>query len=414
MNKVILSHCTGNQNSRYALCALVESDMLCEFWTSIAWDASSILNKIIPDTYAKSLKRRSFSCSRRMLHAVPVHEVMRLLVRKSPWRESYSSEGAFSVHGVHRSFDKTVSQNIAASKANLIYGYEGGALNSFRRAKKMGIKTVYEIQSSYWYWNQYLFKNEVEKYSGKRRIPSVLKDSDIHLKWKDEELSLADYVIVPSCHVKSTMGNVIDERRIRVMFYGAPKVEDVEHRFSAYPEKLRILYVGGVHFRKGIKYLFEALDLLDFKVEVCVIGRLESWNKNIIERLRSVNWYKSMAHEDVIKIMREYDLLVHPSLTEGCSLVALEALSVGLPIIVTENSGVADVIRDGEQGYVVSIRDAGAIAEKLSKVHRHREVLKKMSISAQEISKKMSWDRYKKSFVNNIRSILDDVDEGVF
>jgi glycosyltransferase involved in cell wall biosynthesis len=349
-----------------------------------------------------------------MLHAVPVHEVMRLLVRKSPWRESYSSEGAFSVHGVHRSFDKTVSQNIAASKANLIYGYEGGALNSFRRAKKMGIKTVYEIQSSYWYWNQYLFKNEVEKYSGKRRIPSVLKDSDIHLKWKDEELSLADYVIVPSCHVKSTMGNVIDERRIRVMFYGAPKVEDVEHRFSAYPEKLRILYVGGVHFRKGIKYLFEALDLLDFKVEVCVIGRLESWNKNIIERLRSVNWYKSMAHEDVIKIMREYDLLVHPSLTEGCSLVALEALSVGLPIIVTENSGVADVIRDGEQGYVVSIRDAGAIAEKLSKVHRHREVLKKMSISAQEISKKMSWDRYKKSFVNNIRSILDDVDEGVF
>ena len=52
--------------------------------------------------------------------------------------------------------------------------------------------------------------------------------------------------------------------------------------------------------------------------------------------------------------MKEHDALVLPSIVEGRALVQQEALSCGLPIIVTPNTGGEDLIEEGTTGYLGS------------------------------------------------------------
>ena len=64
--------------------------------------------------------------------------------------------------------------------------------------------------------------------------------------------------------------------------------------------------------------------------------------------------------------MKEHDALVLPSIVEGRALVQQEALSCGLPIIVTPNTGGEDLVEEGVTGHLVSIRSPEKIAKAIS------------------------------------------------
>ena len=61
--------------------------------------------------------------------------------------------------------------------------------------------------------------------------------------------------------------------------------------------------------------------------------------------------------------MQQHDVLVLPSIIEGRALVQQEALSCGLPIIVTRHAGAEDLIINGINGHIVPIRSPEKIAE---------------------------------------------------
>ena len=71
-------------------------------------------------------------------------------------------------------------------------------------------------------------------------------------------------------------------------------------------------------------------------------------------------------NDKVCAIMKEHDALVLPSIIEGRALVQQEALSCGIPIIVTENAGGKDLINEGITGHLVPIRSPEKIAKKSS------------------------------------------------
>jgi UDP-glucose:(heptosyl)LPS alpha-1,3-glucosyltransferase len=66
-------------------------------------------------------------------------------------------------------------------------------------------------------------------------------------------------------------------------------------------------------------------------------------------------------------LYRGADLLAHPTFHDPCSLVALEALACGLPVVTTEANGAAEWIAPGAGEVVGDPRDAGALAEALSR-----------------------------------------------
>ncbi|MGH9563720.1 MAG: hypothetical protein ACRD3S_19880, partial [Terracidiphilus sp.] len=224
--RILISHPTGNQNVRNAVTSLAEQQMLAEFWTTVAWNAESAWNSLLPSRIRTLLERRSYSdIPHERVCCVPSREVVRLAGGITPFKWSLTSgERPFSIVGVYRHFDSRVARRVASLRPDAVYCYEGGALQTFREAKCLGITTIYEQASCYWYWVRDQLKQEAERSPEFAALLPNLADSDEHLRWKDEELSLADYVFVASEHVRRTLAGAVPDDKIRVVNYGAPKV----------------------------------------------------------------------------------------------------------------------------------------------------------------------------------------------
>ncbi len=402
---VLISHPTGNQNVRNALRSLVEHDMLAEFWTAIAWNPESQWNKFLPSRLRAQLARRSFAeAPRERMKSVPWREIVRLGARSTPLEDLLcSGERPFSVIGMYRQFDNTVARRLREIKADAVYAYEGGALQTFREAKRLGIKALYELPSSYWHWEHKLLSEEAERYPEFAALLPKLRDSVLHMEEKDEELLLADYVLVPSEHVRQTLAGVVPDEKVRVISYGAPAIRRQKRISYDSSRPLKVLFVGALTQRKGIGYLLDAIDRLGSQVELTLVGQRFSANPRVDDACSRWRWFETLPHSGVMDLMQEADVLVLPSLAEGCALVVLEALACGLPVIVTPNTGSLEFVRDGCEGFVVPICRADEIADRLNALNRDRELLAEMSHNAETTAARQSWETYRENWAETVK-----------
>jgi alpha-maltose-1-phosphate synthase len=405
---VLISHPTGNQNLRNAVRSLTEKEMLAEFWTTIAWDQESRWNKVLPSSLRAQLARRSYKdAPKERVRCVPWREIVRLSARQLRLEDLFcSDERPFSVVGMYRHFDRQVAKRVSQIDIDAVYAYEGGALQTFREAQRRGITAIYELPSSHWYWEQKLLLEEAARNPEYLELLPKLQDSPHHMQWKDEELQLADWVIVPSEHVRRTLSGVVPDQKVLVVSYGAPPVMATWKSNSDSAKPLKVLFVGALIQRKGIGYLLDAVDRLGNQVELTLVGRRFAPNARVDAACHRWRWFESVTHAGVLELMREADVLVLPSLAEGCALTVLEALACGLPVIVTPNTGSLEFVRDGREGYVVPICSSEAIAKRLYTLSNDRELLATMSQNARLRASEKSWAAYRENLAAALRGVL--------
>lgn len=125
----------------------------------------------------------------------------------------------------------------------------------------------------------------------------------------------------------------------------------------------KIICVGKDYHRKGISFLLEAFAKIskEFKgVELVIVGCQLPANQQNVTNI------PYLEDRDVLeKIYSESDIFVMPSIAEPFGYAFLEAMGSGIPCIGTNVGGVPDIIRDGETGFVVPVKDANAIYEKI-------------------------------------------------
>ncbi|KAA6465385.1 glycosyltransferase family 4 protein [Acidobacteria bacterium AB60] len=395
---VLMSHPTGNQNVRNALRALSERGMLAEFWTAFAWNPRSAWNKWLPETIRRQCARRVFEeAPRELMHCVPMRELIRLAARSTPVEDLLCShERPCSVIGVYRHFDARVARRLRKSQVDAVYAYEGGALQTFREARRRGITTIYDLASGHWYWERNLLREEALRRPNLASIIPKLTDSERHMREKDEELARADVVIVASTHVRRTLSGVVDPERIKVVPYGAPTVR-VRPKARDGREPLKVLFAGALHQRKGIGYLLEAVSMLRQDVELTLIGQRIASNAIVDAACQRARWFPTLPHDQVLQVMLQSDVLVLPSLSEGFGLVVTEALACGVPVIITANVGASGLVSDGREGYVVPVQSADSIAHRLSVLDGDRDLLAAMSENAQKTAARHTWQAYRQS-----------------
>lgn len=403
---VLISHPTGNQNVRNALRSLVEYSMLAEFWTTIAWNRQSKWNRLLPSKLQCQLGRRAFAeAPRERVRCVPSREIVRLGVRSSPLeRLLCSAERPFSIIGVYRHFDGRVARRLRNIGVDAVYAYEGGALQTFRQAKRQGAAALYELPSSYWYWERDLLREEQLRNPEMSSVLPKLYDSEDHMRWKDEELLLADCVFVPSQHVRLTLAGAVPDEKIRVIGYGAPPVRRRRRIPCDSSLPLKVLFVGRLDQRKGISYLLKAVEMLGPDVELTLIGTTFAGNCLVDAARKRWRWFETVPNSRVMEIMTESDVLVLPSLSEGFGLVVTEALACGLPVIVTPNVGASDLVCDGREGFVVPVCSAEAIADRLNALYRDRELLAHLSHNAQLTAARQSWEIYREGWAKAVKA----------
>jgi glycosyltransferase involved in cell wall biosynthesis len=410
---ILLSHPTGNQNSRNAARALLDEGVLAEFWTSLAWRSDGIINRILPADVRAQLERRTF-------RDLPAQRV-----RTAPWRElgrfaaprlgltslTRHETGWFSVDAVFRDFDRRVAGRVRGSSGiTSVYAGEDFALETFQAARERGLSRIYELPIGYWRAAQTLYREEAERVPEWAPTLGGLNDSDGKLVRKDRELQTADVIIVPSAFTRETLSLLPGPPpTVRVNPYGAPPVVSEQNLAMRRGGKsLRVLFAGALGQRKGLSYLLAAIEQLGSAVELTLLGRKTSEICAPLEAAtRKHRWIPSVPHHEVLEEMERHDVLVFPSLFEGMALVVLEAFSRGLPVITTANSGGADVLRPGVDGFIVPVRSTGPIVEHLEKLIQDRGLLAEMRREARLTAMKYTWEAYRQRLVKMLRSEVD-------
>jgi len=369
---ILFSHPTGNANVREAARALNEAGLLSEFWTSVCWNREHWLNRVLPSSLTGELERRSFShIGRERIRCYPWIELGRLAARQLELSSLVRHEvGMFSVDAVYRSLDSKVAGRLYRTPdIRGVYAYEDGALASFQAAQQLGMRTIYELPIGYWKCYRELMREEAFLQPEWASTMQGGGDSDEKLAGKDEELALATDIVVASEFVRDTLrkaGRL--QAQVSVVPYGAPESRTLgtqPAQLKTEYDKLRVLFVGALTQRKGLSYLLQAVRQFGSAIDLTLIGRRVADCPTLDKALGAHRWIPSISHAALLEEMSRHDVMVFPSLFEGFGLVILEAMSRGVPVIATPNTAAPDFFSDGEDGFIVPIRDAGAIGEKL-------------------------------------------------
>ncbi len=153
-----------------------------------------------------------------------------------------------------------------------------------------------------------------------------------------------------------------------------------------------VLFVGSGFERKGVKYLIQAVEALSAPVSVLIVG------KGPEEKFKNPGGRQKIVfcgpRRDIEKYYAASDVFVFPSIYEPFGNVHLEALASGLPVITTQNSGAAEIIRQGVNGFVVERpEDYRAIADKIRMLTEGNK-RESMSLEARSLAEKFTFKRY--------------------
>lgn len=408
---ILVSHPTGNANVRNLIVGLEKNGLLAEFSTTVAVFGSGVGAVLSRLPLMSALKRRQYPEEvRGKTRTNPLRECIRLMSLKSGLDcLARHEKGWASIDAVIQSLDSTVARRLPSPSVCAVYAFEDCALETFWAARAAGLKRIYEHPVGYWRVVQRIMQEEAQREPAWAGTMQGLADSARKLARKDEELSLADCIIVPSNFSRNSLkecpGNLMP---IKVVPYGAPSVcDDWDLGARGKSGPLKVLFVGGLGQMKGLSYLFRAVEIVGPIISLTVIGRRPADPVPVLDHaLKSCRWIESLPHGQILEEMAAHDVLVFPSLSEGFGMVVTEALSQGLPVITTPHTCGPDVLSEGEDGFIVPIRDPQAIAEKLELLHRNRERLAAMSATARRKAESLTWERYRQRVVEVVRETL--------
>jgi glycosyltransferase involved in cell wall biosynthesis len=205
------------------------------------------------------------------------------------------------------------------------------------------------------------------------------------------EWAAADVIICGSEFVRdgiAACGGPVD--RCVILPYGVELSLPYRDRISR-PGPLRVLTVGA-GLRKGTPYILEAARRLANVAEFRLIGALGS-KEALAKVSEHIEFLGMVPRSEMLQHFEWADVFLLPSLCEGSPLAVYEALNCGLPVICTPNTG--SVVRDDRDGFIVPIRDADAIVDRLERLAASPELRREMSRSAYEQGRSFGPDIYK-------------------
>lgn len=183
---------------------------------------------------------------------------------------------------------------------------------------------------------------------------------------------------------------------------------------TKYTERDQIVgFLGRLDEEKGVRELANVAQQLpsDTKLVFAGDGDLHEWletelaNEIDADSVEMIGW---VDREEVPAVLSRFKLLVLPSQpTEGLPTVILEAFACGTPVYATPVSGVPDVIRDEETGFIIENVDTEIIIEEITNIFMRDDLFQISETSRQVIKDQYSFD----AAVGRYRKILNEIQD---
>ncbi len=255
-------------------------------------------------------------------------------------------------------FDRKVARRLCASDRHV--GFSGMALRTIRTSQAWfelvsPTAHVAHVRERY---------DEAHHRHGIER--SWLNDATVRKCLAEYER--ADVITVSSEYARiSFVERGVPEEKLQ------PVGRRVAERFTPVTRRkdgvFRVLYVGALTVAKGVPVLLDAFARLAGTAELTLLG---GWTtrgmRRFLEQRIASDPRIRISVGDPLGPLRDADVLVHPSYSDGFAYAPMEALACGVPVIVTEDTGMKDHVEDGENGYVVPTGDADAITQRLQEI----------------------------------------------
>ncbi len=282
-------------------------------------------------------------------------------------------------------FDKLVARNISAD-IDRFHGFSVYSLYTMRKLEKANVPCIVDRGSAPPQQYDEIVGKEYAELG--RRYAATDQAS---VKKQDAEYSEANAVLSPSSYVTDSLVKIgVERKKIVQLPYGAPRAITE----SPKPDKFRVLFIGGTGIAKGLHYLAQAFQQMNAAdSELLVVGKIEDVCP-ITSAGKNARFEKKLQGEALKKAFLSSSVLVLPSLSDGWGMVVTEAMAHGLPVIVSENTGAKDAVENGKNGFIIPIKSAEAIRDKLEFLHNSPDKAAKMGQNAKKTAGGYSWNKY--------------------
>jgi glycosyltransferase involved in cell wall biosynthesis len=180
-----------------------------------------------------------------------------------------------------------------------------------------------------------------------------------------------------------------------------PQREEKEPR-----DDIRVLYVGALLPKKGVRDLVEALSTEEFaNVRLVIVGD-GFYRQELLDAAESMGmkarleWLGLQNHGVVAKVMRSADIFCLPSYTEGRPNVVNEAMATGLPVIATRVGGIPDMVEEGRTALLYDAGNVAALRECLRRLATESALRESMGASGRDLLMRsgLTWDTTAQDF----------------
>jgi len=143
------------------------------------------------------------------------------------------------------------------------------------------------------------------------------------------------------------------------------------------------------------------------KSELVLAGPLDPAFQPILARYDGIFRYvPAVPKAELYQLYSTGNVFVLPSLADSFSLATLEAMACGLPVIVSENTGAADVVQEGKHGYVLPLRNVDLLCQKLEELAADPESARSLGEAAMTRAREMTWAKYGQEAIRAYRGSL--------
>ncbi|MCC7007741.1 MAG: glycosyltransferase family 4 protein [Acidobacteria bacterium] len=316
-----------------------------------------------------------------------------------------------------RALDRYCAARLVSSDAGAFLGVEHGALATLEaaaRARKPGIVAFlspHRCAREQWVEPEYahdpLLRTPVDAVLAAR---NARRDAI-----RDAEAAAAAWIVAGSAFTARTLVAAgVPAEKLLVVAPGGPEPIDPSALPASPPRTCRFLHVGNAAVHKGTHLLLKAWrQVARPGLELHLYGQTTLPAAVLAKAKAAPGGDAIVAHGAVPAatlpaIYREASVLVFPTLCDGFGLVVAEALANGLPVITTANAGAADLIVEGQNGFVIPAADVEALAEALRWSADHPDELFAMRRFALASAARRTWADFRADFWRTVSPAIDN------
>lgn len=413
MWKIIVAHPMQQHSFRLAT-ALKRAGLLERYYTTVFLHEKDlfwrIANKITKNKFKKTIFRKK--CAIIDSDAEVLMGISGIVLSVlAKW--NYNLSCRYYVHITNRFGIKVAKRAIRANAdAVVMYDYTAAVCFQYLKRKAPNILRILDVSSIPVMEIKRILDEETERGYGKYYTNKKIRYSDAICRSFAKEVTDADALLVPSQYVENAVVRCGSRRE---QCFKAPYGVDTASfcRKSTAPEvgsPFRFIYTGRIEAAKGIFYVLDGLkDLWDdgYRFEFHLCGNLCVSEEDILPYRHFMVIHGFVQKDDLVLLYNSSHVFIMDSLWEGMSLSTIEALSCGLPCIVSESSGMGEYIHDGKNGFVIPPADPQAVYEKAKWFLDNRNNLGDLSNNAMQSVKTFDWDHYEHYVIECIKTIMN-------